>query len=90
MGVWSSLARRAIMDHEQGRITVIKLKDEEEYKKMRNGCAQYFQTRRYRLNPLLVEQADGLRVFMELQPMEPEQRGVIPVGNRNNSTAQVR
>jgi hypothetical protein len=93
-GVWSTLARRAMMDHEQGRVTVIKLNDMDEYKKMRNGVQTYFSTRRYRLNPVIVEQADGLRVFMELQPSGPEplptptpapqQHGGTPLANHRD------
>jgi hypothetical protein len=94
--MWASLARRAMADHEQGRVTVVKLEDQTEYRKMRNGTQQYFRSRLFRLNPVILEQPDGLRVFMELQPTQAEEQsyggtisattkqGGIPVGNRDN------
>jgi hypothetical protein len=95
--VWAALARRAMADHEQGRVTVIKLANAAEYKKMRNGTHSYFNSRKYALNPVIVDQSDGMRVFMELQPLGPDPtqnydlsisattpQGGIPIGNRDS------
>jgi hypothetical protein len=72
LAVWSVLARRVMIDHEQGRVTVVRLQDQAEYKKMRNGIVTYLRSRKYRLNPVIIQQADGLRVFMELQPADDQ------------------
>jgi len=96
--VWAALARRAMMDHEQGRVTVVKLADQAEYKKMRNGIQPYLRVRKYHLNPVILEQPDGLRVFMELQPLEASgssdglttEQGGTSVGNPDSQARRSR
>lgn len=69
-GVWPALQQRIIADHEQGRVTVVRLRDEKEYKTMQNNVGPRFRDTQYRLRPVVVVQDDGLRVFMELLPRE--------------------
>ena len=66
-GVWSGLARRAVADHEQERVTVVSLKDEDELKRMRNGVAFPLRNLGYAVRPIIVEANNELRVFMELK-----------------------
>jgi hypothetical protein len=76
IGQWPTLVARAVADHESGRVTVIKVKDEKEYRRFRNGTALIFRAKtKYRLNPVIVEQPDGWRVFLELQLREQEDGG---------------
>jgi len=72
-GIWTALARRAIEDHEQGRVTVVKLDTQEAAKRMRNGMSDYIRKAGYLLHPVAVDQGkDGIRVFLELR-RKPEQ-----------------
>jgi hypothetical protein len=68
-GVWSGLARRTMKDHDEGRVTMIELADDDELKRMRNGTSNFFRERGLRLRPVLVRQPDStMRVFMQLEP----------------------
>jgi len=58
---------RTVTDHEQGRVTVIKVADKKEFARFRNGTSLLFRQTKYRLNPVIVEGKDGWRVFLELQ-----------------------
>lgn len=90
-GVWSGLVKRAIADFESGKVTVIVMKDETEYKKMRNGIAQAIRDAGYRTVPTVVPNPDGsLKVFLEVErlkgiernnnhPRRPAASGVHPV-----------
>jgi hypothetical protein len=67
-GVWSELARRAIQDHENGRVTMVQVDDDKELKKLRNNLVQYLRPKGYRMHPVVVRQSDGgTRVFLELR-----------------------
>ena len=88
-GIWTGLVKRVIEDSEAGRVTVIALADQAEYKKMRNGVAQIFRDRGKRLVPSVVTNADGtMRVYMAVEtrleplnghPRRPAASGIRPV-----------
>lgn len=89
-GLWTGLARRAINDCDQGKVTVVVFKDEAEYKKMRNGISDYLRKAGYRPTPTVVTNANGtLRVFLQLErkvevinnnhPRRPAASGIRPV-----------
>jgi hypothetical protein len=84
-GVWTGLARRAVADHEQERVTVISLADNDELKKMRNGVAFPLRNHGYALRPVVVESDSELRVFMELKPAGP---GSIDPAMQTNGAAR--
>jgi hypothetical protein len=66
-GIWTGLARRAVEDHKQGRVTMIQVTDNEEYKRMRNGTHDAFRQLGYQLFPVIVDQPDGMRIFLEVE-----------------------
>jgi len=66
-GIWSQLAKRTITDHESGRVTMVQLDDDKELKKLRNNLVQYLRAKGYRMHPVIVRQATGMRVFIELR-----------------------
>lgn len=72
VGIWPPVVARAITDHEQGRVTVIKVKDQKEYNRLRNGTALLFRKTKYRLHPVVVEGTDGWRIFLELRLKDME------------------
>lgn len=65
-GVYALLAKRAIADHEQSRVTVVKVKDNAELTKLRNNLAGPLRAAGYKARPLIVRQGEELRVFLEL------------------------
>ena len=65
-GVWGLLCARVVEEHEHGRIVVVRLKDEKEYKTMRNNLGPRLRAAGFKLRPVIVEQKDELRVFLEL------------------------
>jgi hypothetical protein len=65
-GVWGQLAERVVQEHSLGRVVVVKLKDEKEYKTMRNNLAPRLRAAGFKLRPVVIEQKDELRVFLEL------------------------
>jgi len=73
-GQWTGLAARAAHEHSKGRILVVKLKDEDELKKLRNGTLSWLRANNLRLNPVVVHDQNGaeqsLRVFMEISLRE--------------------
>ena len=66
-GIWSQLAKRVVMDHESGRVTMVQVDDDKELKKLRNNLAQYLRSKGYRMHLVIVRQATGMRVFIELR-----------------------
>jgi hypothetical protein len=66
-GVWTGLAQHAINDTEKGQVTVIKLADEDAYKRMRNGVSEYLRRAGYTLDAVMVKEDDGLRIYMKLK-----------------------
>lgn len=90
-GLWTGLARRAIADCDQGKVTVVAFKTEEDYKRMRNGVAEIFRKFGYSRRFTVVPEADGgLRVYMGLErkddpprlnshPRRPAASGIRPV-----------
>ena len=66
-GVWTGLADKSINDHEKGQVTVIKLADEEAYKRMRNGVSDYLRKRGYTLDAVTMKDDDGMRIYMKLK-----------------------
>lgn len=71
-GVWSSLARRCIADHEDGRVTVVKVADQDELAKLRNGTAEALRKAGYGRRFSVEALRDGLKVFMEIERVKPE------------------
>jgi len=60
------LATRILADYEQQRVTVVKLKDEAEYRKMMNNLAPRLREAGFKARPMIVEQQGEIRAFMEL------------------------
>jgi len=72
-GLWATVVRRAVEDHEQGRVTVIKMDSQADVDRLRNGVRIYLREAGYKLHPVTVDQGkDGVRVFLELR-RKPEQ-----------------
>src|SRR5262245_50947310 len=71
-GVWTRVHKQAIADAENGRVTVLKLKDQDELKKMKNNLSARLRAAGYSMHPVVVEQSDGLRVFLELRLRGPQ------------------
>lgn len=73
-GVWSALAQRAISDHEKARVTYVKLDDDRELRRLRNGMMAYMRNSGYRLSTVVVRDGPGkpLNVYLKLDPREEE------------------
>lgn len=71
LGGWRALYQRVVDDSHNGLVTVVKLKDQDEYKKLRNGTSNYFREGKYTLDARLMKESDGLRVYLQAIP-EPE------------------
>jgi len=65
-GIWKQLAERALADHKQGRVTVVKVADQKELTKLRANLAQPLRLHGYKARPLIVRQGGEMRVFLEL------------------------
>jgi hypothetical protein len=65
-GRWEAIVRRAIDDHQQQRVTVLRAKDDKELKMMRNGMAIPLRKHGYRARPVIVRDGNEIRVFLEL------------------------
>jgi len=85
-GLWTDLARRAVADYAEGKVSVVRVKDQQEYRRMRNGMSQAFRDAGFQCMPRTIEEADGLRVYLELrakeernvQPRRPAANGIRP------------
>ena len=65
-GQWSGLAVRILEDHKAERVTVVKVRDREEMARMRNGMADKLRQLGWLLRPSIVDEEDGLRVFLSV------------------------
>jgi len=64
--LWATLAQRIIDDHHQQRVTVLKVPNAVQLKRLRNGLAEPLRNRGYRLRAIIVRDGDEVRVFCEL------------------------
>ena len=90
-GLWTGLARRAIADCEEGKVTVVVLKDEDEYVRMRGGVSETINKAGYSRRFRVQTQSDGrVKVYMGLEakeeprnshPRRPAASGIRPVRN---------
>lgn len=65
-GVWQELIARLIADQEQGLVTVLRVPNEDEYKRMRNGIADTMRKRGFIVKAKVQPDAGSLRVYLEL------------------------
>ena len=74
-GVWTGLVAQAIGLHEQGQATLVKLEDDDEYHRMRNGCAEAFRKSGYRCEYSIVRHlpARNIDVYLELRVSKQEE-----------------
>lgn len=70
-GIWAQLCERAIADFRQQRVTVVRLKDQDEIEKMMNNIRTRLRGEGFQPRPVVVKQDDELRVFLELVVREP-------------------
>lgn len=81
-GVFSAIAERAVEDHRQGRVTVVKVPNEEELKRLRNNISHVLHQYGLAARPIVVKQGEEYRVFLELVDYTPAPRAPRqPIGN---------
>jgi hypothetical protein len=70
---WSRLAERVVRDHEEGRVTVLRLTDEEDLVRLRGNLGHHLHRKDYSARTVVVRQGDPIeiRVFVELVPYTP-------------------
>lgn len=92
-GIWAQLSMRAVKDHVAGRVTVVKLKDDKELKKMRAGLQIPLRKLGYKSRLVVIEQPDGLRAFLELalreEVVEAEAAAASARENSRNDTRPI-
>lgn len=65
-GIWTGIAQHAIEQHRKGKVAVVRLPDEEAYKRMRNGIGDYLRQRGYLAKPVLRKEDSGVIVYLKL------------------------
>jgi hypothetical protein len=99
---WRGVAHRIIDDSRLGQVTVVRVKDEAEYRKLRNGISGYLREAKIELRTRVAKLPDGqLECYLQVAPpaleitrskpaaassAAPPRR--ISVGNRNNAQAR--
>lgn len=78
-GVWTGLAQRAIADHDQGKVTVIRLNDRTEYRRMANGTADTLRKAGYKRRFVPVDNPDGsVTAYLQLEAKQINGRAHRP------------
>lgn len=78
-GKWSVLADRAVAEAMQGRVLVVRPKDEKELKSLRAGFTIPLKKRGYKAHLVVVRQGAEYRVFIELRLREPQVEAQPPI-----------
>lgn len=78
---WAHLAQQCVVDHAQGKVTIIRVKNRDEVKKVRNNIMLPLRKLGFRTSPVLVPQGDSINMYLELAKYEP--RGPRDGDSRN-------
>jgi hypothetical protein len=71
-GVWVSLLQRMLAAHSRGEVVPVRLENQKELDRLRNGVQAGVRKAGYLLRPSIVSTGDeGLTVYLCLEPREP-------------------
>lgn len=67
---WAKLAQRVVSDHRAGRVTVIRVPNQDEVVRLRNNLSNYLRRDNFTSRTIVVHSEDEIRVFIEVKPYE--------------------
>ena len=76
-GIWVDLIQRMLAARQQGRVLVVKLPDNKELYRLRNGVQIGLRKAGYLLHPAIIQEDDGLKVYLQLEPRNPPKNGAV-------------
>jgi hypothetical protein len=65
-GVWTGLTKQAIDEYRRGHVLTVKVADQAEFLKMRNGMSERLRRAGFSRQFVTVEEPDGLLVYLQL------------------------
>jgi len=69
---WAALAQRVMDDHADGRVTVVKTRDERDVERIRHNVANYLHKSELSPRPVVVKGEGGeIRIFIEVVEYKP-------------------
>ncbi len=72
-GLWQQFTDQAMVDHREGRATVVEFASHKEYRRMRSGTQLYWQKLDVWVNTTIIDQPDGtILVYLSLEDRNPK------------------
>lgn len=92
-GIWIELIDRMLTERKLGKVVVVELPDNKELSRLRNGVQVGLRNAGYRLHPAIVQEAHGLRVYLQIQERDPQPNNGLPerdaLGRRRRRSLKV-